>query len=180
MGTESTNSVKTFLSFWHLFAFFFFFSPSIYLPFWCLNLSKCTYHCSRNFLVWYFLAFITISSITFKNSWVRTFTHINVIPNQSSASYKVKVKVKVIQSCSILWDSMAYIVHEILQARILEWVAVPFSRGSSQSRDGTQVSGIAGRFFTSWATMEAHPTRWAPSKHFKIKCDENNFPEYIL
>ena len=179
MGTESTNSVKTFLSFWHLFAFFFF-SPSIYLLFWCLNLSKCTYHCSRNFLVWYFLAFITISSITFKNSWVRTFTHINVIPNQSSASYKVKVKVKVIQSCSILWDSMAYIVHEILQARILEWVAVPFSRGSSQSRDGTQVSGIAGRFFTSWATMEAHPTRWAPSKHFKIKCDENNFPEYIL
>ena len=157
MGTESTNSVKTFLSFWHLFAFFFF-SPSIYLLFWCLNLSKCTYHCSCNFLVWYFLAFITISSITFKNSWVRTFTHINVIPNQSSASYKVKVKVKVIQSCSILWDSMAYIVHEILQARILEWVAVPFSRGSSQPRDRTKVSCISGRHFNLWATREARNT----------------------
>ena len=43
----------------------------------------------------------------------------------------------------------------ILQARILEWVAVPFSRGSSQPRDQTQVSHIAGGFFTSWATREA-------------------------
>ena len=43
----------------------------------------------------------------------------------------------------------------IPQARILEWVAVPFSRGSSQPRDQTQVSCIAGRVFTSWATREA-------------------------
>ena len=42
-----------------------------------------------------------------------------------------------------------------LQARILEWVAFPFSRGSSQPRDRTQVSRIEGRFFTSWATTEA-------------------------
>ena len=48
---------------------------------------------------------------------------------------------------------MDYIVHGILQARILEWVA--FSRWSSQPRDRTQVSCIAGRFFTSWATKEA-------------------------
>ena len=39
-------------------------------------------------------------------------------------------------------------VHGILQARILEWVAIPFSRGSSQPRDRTPVSYIAGRFFT--------------------------------
>ena len=45
-------------------------------------------------------------------------------------------------------------VHRILQARVLEWVAFPFSRGSSQSRDLTQVSCIAGRFFTSWVTGE--------------------------
>ena len=45
-------------------------------------------------------------------------------------------------------------VHGILQARILEWVAFPFSRGSSQPKDKTQVSRIAGRFFTSWATRE--------------------------
>ena len=44
---------------------------------------------------------------------------------------------------------MDYIVHGIFQARKLEWVAVPFSRGSSKPRDGTQVSRIAGTFFTS-------------------------------
>ena len=60
-----------------------------------------------------------------------------------------------IQSCPTLWDPMDHTVHGILQARILEWVAFPFSRGSSQPTDGTQVSCIAGGFFTSWATMEA-------------------------
>ena len=48
-----------------------------------------------------------------------------------------------------------YTVHGILQARILEWVAFPFSRGSSQPRDWTQVSCTAGEFFPSWATREA-------------------------
>ena len=46
-------------------------------------------------------------------------------------------------------------VYGILQARILEWVAIPFSRESSQPRDQTQVSCIAGGFFTIWATREA-------------------------
>ena len=46
-------------------------------------------------------------------------------------------------------------VHGILQARILEWVAMLFSTGSSQPRDQTQVSCIAGRFFIVWATREA-------------------------
>ena len=46
-------------------------------------------------------------------------------------------------------------IHGILQARILEYVAFPFSRGSSQPRNWTQVSGIAARFFTNWATKEA-------------------------
>ena len=46
-------------------------------------------------------------------------------------------------------------VHGIPQAGILEWVAFPFSRGSSQPRDQTQVSHIAGGYFTSWATREA-------------------------
>ena len=46
-------------------------------------------------------------------------------------------------------------VHGILQARILEWVAIPFSRGSSRPRDQTWVSWTAGRFFTVWAVREA-------------------------
>ena len=45
-------------------------------------------------------------------------------------------------------------VHGIFLARILEWVAIPFSKGSSQSRDQTQVSHIVGIFFTIWATWE--------------------------
>ena len=59
------------------------------------------------------------------------------------------------QSCRTLCDLMDYTVHGILQARILEWVAIPFSRRSSQPRDRPRISCIAGRFFTSWATREA-------------------------
>ena len=50
---------------------------------------------------------------------------------------------------------MDYTVHGILQARILEWAAFPFSKGSPQPKDQTQVSHIAGGFFTIWATSEA-------------------------
>jgi len=66
-----------------------------------------------------------------------------------------KVKGKVAKSCPTLWDPTDYRVHGILQARILEWVASPFSGGSSQSRDQTQVCRIAGGFFTSWDTTGA-------------------------
>ena len=52
-------------------------------------------------------------------------------------------------------DPMDCTVHGILQVRILEWVAFLFSRGSSQPRDQTQVSHIAGGFFASWAAREA-------------------------
>ena len=58
-------------------------------------------------------------------------------------------------SCPALCDPMDYPVHGLLQARTLEWIAFPFSRGSSQPRDRTQVSRIAGGFFTSWAPREA-------------------------
>ena len=106
-----------------------------------------------------------------------------------------KVKVKITQLCSTICDPKDYTVYGILQARILElvafpfsrdlpnpgigprsptlkadslpaepqgsprileWVAYPFSSGSSQRRDQTQVSLIAGRFFTNWAIREAH------------------------
>ena len=60
-------------------------------------------------------------------------------------------EVKVAQSCPTLCDPMDYTVHGILQARILEWIAIPLSRGSSQPGEKTQVSHIVGQFFTSWA-----------------------------
>ena len=70
-----------------------------------------------------------------------------------------KVKVKAAQSCPTLCDPMDYTVHAILLARILEWVAFPFSRGSSQPRDRTQVSHIADGIYTSWATKEVTKKR---------------------
>ena len=68
----------------------------------------------------------------------------------------VKVKVLVAQSCSTLCNPMdcsppVSSVPGILQARILEWIAIPFSKGSSRPRNGTQISTVGG-FFTVWAT----------------------------
>ena len=65
----------------------------------------------------------------------------------------------VVPSCLTLCDPMDYSppgssVHGILQTRILEWVAMPSSRGSFQLRDQAQVSRIAGGFFTIWVTRE--------------------------
>ena len=62
----------------------------------------------------------------------------------------------VTQSCPTLCDPMDYTVQGILQARILEWIAFPFSRGSSQPRDRFQVSRTAGRFFTSFHPSVPH------------------------
>ena len=70
------------------------------------------------------------------------------------------VKLLVTRLCPTLCDPMDCSqpdssVHGILPARILEWVAISSSRGSSRSRNGTWVSCTAGRFFTIWATREA-------------------------
>ena len=74
------------------------------------------------------------------------------------------------QSCLTLCDPMdnrppGSSVHWVLQARILEWVAMPFSRESSQARDQTQLSHIAGRLFTIWATRELHLVFRFPWSH---------------
>ena len=99
------------------------------------------------------------------------FTHlrpnilITVVWFSDSPNYnilKVKVNVLVAQSCLTLCDSMDYSllgssIHGIFQARILEWVAISFSRRSSWPRDWTLVccvSCIVGRHFTIWATRE--------------------------
>ena len=104
---------------------------------------------------------------------------------------------EVAQSCPTLCDPVdcsppGFSVHGILQARILEWVAISFSRESSRPRDRTQVSCIGGRRFNLWATREASYcwvieflivlfiwrfcygcfvlwVKWAP--HFKTLCE---------
>ena len=67
-----------------------------------------------------------------------------------------EVKWKLLSHVWIFVTPMDYTVHGILQARILKWVVFPFSRGSSQPKDWTQVSCIADRYFTNWATREVH------------------------
>ena len=66
------------------------------------------------------------------------------------------MSVKLVQSCPTLCDPMGYTVHGFLHARILEWVAVSFPRGSSQPKDRTQVSSIVGGFLTSLATRRPY------------------------
>ena len=87
-------------------------------------------------------------------------------------SKKVKSKSEVTQSCPTRSNSMDYSlpgssVHGIFQARILEWVANSFSKGSSQPRDRTQLSCIAGRCFNLWVTMEAPKKTYMANKHMK-------------
>ena len=72
---------------------------------------------------------------------------------------------KVAQSCPTLGDPMDHTFHGLLQVRILEWVAIPFYRGSSQPRDPTQVSHTAGGFFT----REAQNSQYFNKNKLKIK-----------
>ena len=96
--------------------------------------------------------------------WVTTMLLSHASPSDISLFWMYeKVKVLVAQSCPTLCNPMDYSlpgssVHGMLQASILEWVAIPFSRGSSQPRERTQClmfSTLAGRFLTTGATWEA-------------------------
>ena len=97
------------------------------------------------------------ASYIIQNSYMRLWAESNTTERLSLSlggfrSYFLSVthrKMKVSQSCPTLCDPKDYTAHGILQASIWEWVAFSFSRGSSQTRDQTQVSGTAGRFFTS-------------------------------
>ena len=87
--------------------------------------------------------------------------------------------VLVAQSCLTLYNSIDYSppgssLHGILQVRILEWITIPFSRGSSQPRDRTQVSCIADRFFSVRATGKIPMVRATRQKTNKETEDLNN------
>ena len=95
-------------------------------------------------------------------SLINKFNTQSIIPCSSIESQNHKnvvifdiTKMKVAQLCPTLCDPIDYTVDGNLQARILEWVAYPFSGRSSRPRNKTGVSCIAGIFFTSWATREA-------------------------
>ena len=106
--------------------------------------------------------YLSGSSQTKWNQWdlIWSLCHNYRMKEALSLLFLKKVKVLVIQSSPTVRDPVecsppGSSVHGILQTRILEWVAIPFSRGSSQDRDRTQVSHIPDRFFTIWATRKA-------------------------
>ena len=88
------------------------------------------------------------------------------------SEFRVCEWVLVVLSCPTLCDPMncglsGSSVYEILEVRILEWVAISFFRESSQLRNQTWVSCIAGRFFTIWATRET-PRMTCPATNWKV------------
>ena len=122
-------------------------------------------------------------AISFSNAWkwkvkVKSLSRARLLATPWTGAYHLlrpgdfpgkSTGVLVPQSCPILWDTMDYSLpgsslHGIFQARILEWVAIPFSRGFFWPRNWTWLSLIAGRFFTLWATMEAPYTEQLPLK----------------
>ena len=111
---------------------------------------------SINVTIWkilvYLVKFLKSDSIFFFPSPALYVIKSSTFMSRNSGG--IHVLVKVTRSCLTLWNPMDYTVHGILQARILEWVAFSFSRGSSQPRGWIQVSHIAGRFFNIWATRE--------------------------
>ena len=101
----------------------------------------------------------------FEHSCVLIWKLVQLIFTATTGSSVAAVLVS--QSCPTLCDPMncsppGSSIHGILQARILEWIAIPFSRGSSWPRDQTQVSCTAGRFFTIWATGKILKHRTIP------------------
>ena len=105
-----------------------------------LQLSNYIHGQDAMLLTFFFLLFYLSFNVSFPLSFTFKFTN---------PIFCFVCEVKIAQLCPTLCDSMDYKAHGILQARILEWVAVPFSRGSSQPKDRTQVSHIAGGVFTS-------------------------------
>ena len=122
-------------------------------------------------LKWVAIPFSRQSSWPRDRTWVFCIAGVFLLseppgkPIQDSESERES---EIAQSCPILCDPMncslpGSSVHGIFQARVLEWGAISFSRGSSQPRDRTQVSWIADRHFTVWATREAQTYKIVPN-----------------
>ena len=113
--------------------------PGIILALWCIEMNKTQLA----------LPSWNLHSLEKKKINRLIICQVVISPLKKKMEDYKAVKVKVTQLCPTLCNPMDYTVHGILQARILERVAFPFSRGSSQPRNRTQVFHIAGGFFTS-------------------------------
>ena len=110
--------------------------------------------------------------------------HGSFLVSQTNISWREgwsEVQVLALQPCLTLCNPVDYSrpgssVHGVLQAKILEWVAIPFSKGSSAPKDRTQVSCMAGRFLTIWDTREGFlevmtrlKKKWFPCRPWAIR-----------
>ena len=121
--------------------------------------------------------FITINNNITLIDWIEELmtldVNLSLEPRLTLGPKERKKESVVAQSCLTLCDPVdcsppGFSVHGILQARILEWVAISFSRGSSWARDRSWVSHITGRCFTLWATREAERTSfWWPYNFYQ-------------
>ena len=119
-----------------------------------INIWKYSFLWSWSFIYWVFIM-LSQSTIIF------IITMFEIVLIYRTYYINSESESEVAQSCPTLCDPMdcslsVSSVHGIFQARILEWVSISFSRGSSQPRNRTWVSCIAGRRFTVWATLIVH------------------------
>ena len=101
-----------------------------------------------------------VNRVTKSQTWLKQLsTHVHAYKNticMHALIDKCMVVVKSLSCVRLFATPWTVAYHGILQARILEWVTISFSRGSSRPRDRTRVSRIGGRRFNLWATREAH------------------------
>ena len=119
--------------------------------------------------------FKKIKIITLPDRYILTQSLLHILEfyiSTDSIKHEVKIFVKVLvtQSCPTLYvipmdcSLSGSSVHGILQAWMLEWIAIPFFKGSPRLRDQTWVYFIAGRFFTIWATRENKSQKFPKEK----------------
>ena len=110
---------------------------------WCLEFTK-SWHLLN--VIWFLEQFLEVDIMSFTLCILQT------------GKFKLRIAQGhlTVKGRHMVWTQSS--VHGILQARTLEWVAFPFPRGSSQPRDWTRLSCVAGRFFTSWATRRLSHT----------------------
>ena len=129
--------------------------------------------------IWIFLSSLPLLCPSEKDSWSLGLLVWTIERPPDSSGDKVTSESEVAQSCPTLCDPMdcslpGFSVHGIFQARVLEWVAISFSRGYSWPRGWTQVSHIAGRRFTVWAIREA--SRSPKTVTLKLVSPQDPFP----
>ena len=98
---------------------------------------------------------------------LKKHSHFFFLHFQSPSAYK-KGENEVVQSCLTLWDLRGFSIHGIFQVRVLEWVAIFFSRGSSWPREWTLVSHTASRHFYSLRHQGSHMKAIGWSKFVRI------------